>query len=77
MDIYRGDSIRLAVLSEGGRSRAVRDQFSHYLSGCVCRHSASGEEGSNGASAEWRRPAGTSRIWSTTAANSGLTRVTC
>ena len=50
--IYRGGSILLAILSESGRSRAVRDQFSHYFSGCVCRHCASGEEGSNGASAE-------------------------
>ena len=77
VDIYRGNSVCLAVLREGCRPRAVGYQFGHCLSGCICGHCAGGEKSRKGASAERRRPAGTCGIGSNSAANSCLTRVTC
>lgn len=74
--IYLGDNVRLAVLREAGGPRAVGSQFGHYHSGRIGGHCASGEETRRGASAERRRPAGTCRIRSNTAADSCLSRVT-
>lgn len=77
VDMYLGDSVCLAILRETGGPRAVGGQFSHYRSGRIGGHwDAGGEETRKGASAKRRISAGTSRIWSNTAANSVLTRVT-
>ncbi len=74
VDPYRGDSVFLAVLSENSRPRAVCYQFGHDLRGRISGHSPSGE-GRRSASAEGKRPAGTGRIGSNTAAKSCLSRV--
>ena len=74
MDIYRGDSVFLAILSQGGRLRTVSDQFGHDLSSRIGGHWAPSSEERRGASAERRRPAGAGRIGSTTATKSCLTR---
>ena len=73
VDIYRGDSVFLAILSEGGRLRTVSDQFGHDLSCRIGGHCPSSEE-RRGASAERRRPSGAGRIGSNTATQSCLTR---
>ena len=73
VDIYRGDSVFLAILSEGGRLRTVCDQFGHDLSSRIGGHCPSREE-RRGASAERGRPSGAGRIGSNTATKSCLTR---
>lgn len=76
VEIYRGDSVCLAILCEGGGPGAVSGQFGHNHSGCIGGHWGAGsEERRRDAGAEIREPAGTSRIWSKTAANPSLGRV--
>lgn len=68
MGIYLGDSVRLAILREGGGPGAVGSQLGHYHSGRIGRHCASSEK-RRGASALRRRPAGAGWIGSDIATN--------
>ena len=72
MPIHRGDSVFLAILSDCGRSRAICGQFGHNHSSRIGGHCPSGER--KGAGAKRRRPAGTRRIRSNTAAGSSPAR---
>lgn len=76
VDMYLGDSVCLAILREGGGPGAVGGQFGDNRGSCISRHCAGGEKTRRGASAERRRPAGTDRIGSSTAAETCLARVT-
>ena len=74
MNIYRGNSVFLAILSEGGRPRTIRGQYGHDFSSRIGRHCPGSEERKRGASAERRRSAGAGRIRSNATAKSCLTR---
>ena len=74
MNIYRGNSVFLAILSEGGRPRTIRGQYGHDFSSRIGRHCPGSEERKRGTGAERRRPAGAGRIRSNAAAKSCLTR---
>lgn len=76
MNIYLGHIIYLAILREAGGPRAVGDQFGHHHSSQIGGHwDAGGKETRRGASAKRRIPAGNIRLWSNTAGNSCLNKV--
>ena len=79
VNIYRGDSVFLAVLGESGWPRTVCGQLCHDHGSRIGGHCPGGEEGSRGSSAERRRPASAGRIGNKTATSSYLTgeRVLC
>ena len=52
VNIYRGHSVFLAILSEGSRPRTKRGQYGHDFSGRISRHCPGSEERKRGASAE-------------------------
>ena len=54
VSLYRGNSVFLAVLSEGGRPRTIRSQYGHDFSSRIGRHCPGSEERKRGASAERR-----------------------
>ena len=76
MDVYLSDSVGFAMLRKAGGPRAVGDQCAHDRGGRIGGYWDAGGEERSGASAERRIATGTSRIWSNTAANSCLARIT-
>ena len=74
MNIYRGNCVFLAILSESGRPRTIRGQYGHDFGSRIGRHCPGSEKRKRGASAERRRPADAGWIRSNAAAQSCLTR---